>query len=172
MIAFDANMLVWLLRPGEAPDDPDTGLPLTFSRERIQHLVNQIDKSGVQIIIPTPALTEFLTHADQGIAPYLAIFKKNAVFRIAPFCEASAIEAAIALDRAIRAGDKRSGSASPWSKVKFDRQIVAIAKVHRVHTIYSNDHDIKTLAGAESIRVVRPHELPLPPENAQGAFDL
>lgn len=168
MIVFDANMLVWLLCPGEAPDDPTTGQPLTFSRERIDHLVNRITKSDSQIIIPTPALTEFLTHADRGRDQYLATFSKNSVFRIAPFCHASAIEAAISLGRAVQTGDKRSGSTSPWPKIKVDRQIVAIAKVQNAHTIYSDDHDIRSLGSAEGIKVVRPYELPLPPESAQG----
>jgi hypothetical protein len=42
---------------------------------------------------------------------------------------------------AVDAGDKRVGSDATWAKVKFDRQIVAIAQVRRATAIYSDDAD-------------------------------
>ena len=46
-----------------------------------------------------------------------------------PFGTRAAVEAAAAHREAMLAGDKREGSSASWAKVKFDRQIVAIAKV-------------------------------------------
>jgi len=64
---------------------------------------------------------------------------------------------------ALKAGDKKSGILAPHNKVKFDRQIVAIAKVENVGTIYSDDQDVKALADRCGIQVVRVEDLPLPP---------
>lgn len=64
---------------------------------------------------------------------------------------------------AITAGDKRSGASWPWVKVKFDRQIVAIAKVASANIIYTDDEGLRSFAEAQGLRVVRLAELPLPP---------
>ena len=57
---------------------------------------------------------------------------------------------------------KRGGSASPWAKLRFDRQIVAIAKTNRATRIYSDDEDVMKFATRLEIKVVRTWELPLP----------
>jgi hypothetical protein len=54
---------------------------------------------------------------------------------------------------------------TPWQKVKYDRQIVAISKVHKVHTIYSNDDHVRVIAENLGIKVVPCWELPLPPSD-------
>lgn len=68
---------------------------------------------------------------------------------------------------ALRAGDKRGGSAEPWQKVKYDRQIIAIARVYGANLIYSDDDGIKTFADQIGLTVVRTWELPLPPADKQ-----
>jgi hypothetical protein len=40
-----------------------------------------------------------------------------------------------------------------WAKVKFDRQIVAIAKVEKASMVYSDDEDVRKLAAAEGIPI-------------------
>jgi len=92
---------------------------------------------------------------------------RSAVFKIMPFDSLAAIEAAVLTRAAIDAGDKRSGSDSTWAKIKFDRQIVAIAKVARATAIYSDDADVRTIATAEDIAVIGLDELPVPPQNPQ-----
>jgi hypothetical protein len=43
-------------------------------------------------------------------------------------------------------GDKRGGSPDTWQKVKFDRQIAAIAIVEGDRTLYTNDGSLRNLA--------------------------
>jgi hypothetical protein len=74
--------------------------------------------------------------------------------------------AAMSRDALVK-GNKRGGSDATWAKVKYDRQIVAIAKVHGATTIYSDDGDIATLGKRAKIEVVSLAELPLPPQKAQ-----
>jgi hypothetical protein len=61
-------------------------------------------------------------------------------------------------------GSKRQpvSSQTPWQKVKFDRQIVAISKLHGVHTIYSDDGDVRNIAEEVGIKTVPCWELDLP----------
>jgi hypothetical protein len=97
---------------------------------------------------------------------------KLSVFRIEPLDTRAAIEVA-AMTRATLDGpskNKRGAVTAPWTKIKYDRQIVAIAKVARATTIYSDDQDIRGIAeaAAEHIRVIGLADLPLPEETRQG----
>lgn len=79
----------------------------------------------------------------------------------------AAIEIA-ALTRDTRAkGSKRGSSDVAWAKAKYDRQIVAMAKVNGATTIYSVDKDINALAKSAKINVVGLADLSLPPQKAQ-----
>ena len=50
---------------------------------------------------------------------------------------------------------------STWAKVKFDRQIVAIALVEGASAIYSDDRGVKVFGEIAGLRVVRIPDLPL-----------
>ena len=158
-VVFDASFLIMLLDPkvkGEGDIDA-----------RLDFLVRTLDKAKTKIIIPTPALSELLIGASDNAPQYLEIINRSSRFKIAPFGTRAAVEAAAAHREALRAGDKKESSAS-WTKVKFDRQIVAIAKVEGAETIYSNDADIKRFSVRDNLQVVRLDQLPLPPEKPQG----
>ena len=63
-----------------------------------------------------------------------------------PFETRAAIEVALMTRNAKSGGDKKGGLDAPWAKVKFDRQIVAIAKVVQASAIYTDDGDIVSIA--------------------------
>jgi len=73
---------------------------------------------------------------------------------------------------AIGSGDKKECSTAPWAKVKFDHQIIAIARTEGTEVIYSDDEDIRRFARAQGIEVIGIAALPLPPEDAQGKLPL
>ena len=56
--------------------------------------------------------------------------------------------------------------------MKFDRQILAIAKAVGVHTLYTDDKRLITRATANGLKTVRMQDLPLPPEPPQGELEL
>lgn len=64
-------------------------------------------------------------------------------------------------------GDKKSGSSAPWQKVKIDRQIVAIALVEGVKTLYGDDGGVRKLAKAAGLNVISSWELPMPPKSQE-----
>lgn len=164
--AIDASVLLLMFDPDSGiPLDRD-GEPVARCKERVDHLVDRLSKSGGRLLVPTPALQELLVGAGAVGPEWLSKLNGKRAIRIAPFDEMAAVEcAALARDRASR------GSKSPRAKAKFDEQIVAIAKLHGATEIYSDDSDIRKLAPAH-ITVIGIAELPLPPEDAQGNLDL
>lgn len=73
---------------------------------------------------------------------------------------------------ALDSGSKRGGHDGTWAKIKYDRQIVAIAKVAGASVIYSDDKEIFKLGQKVGLTVLRIADLPLPPTDAQGRFAL
>ncbi len=124
--------------------------------------MREITEQRGTIVVPTPALSEFLALAAGGRDRYLSEVEMRTVFEIQPFDLAAAVEAAAATRAALARGDKRPGARGPWQKVKVDRQIVAVAAVHGAEVIYSDDADIRVLGKDSGIPVVTTGELPLP----------
>jgi hypothetical protein len=168
MVSMDANYLSLLLHPTVKPPlDPETNMPLTRAQDRIERLVEDLHNSNERVVIPTPALSEFLVIAEDAGQQYLAELANLPHFYIRPFDLMAAIELA-AMERSARIkGGKRSPAPqdAPWQKVKFDRQIVAVSKVHQVHTVYSNDAHIRVIAEDQAMKCIPCWELPLPPSN-------
>lgn len=85
-VAFDTVMLAACLHPEATYPQSVDRIP-----ERLKHLVSTLADKKATIIIPTPALSEFLVlAADQGPA-YLSELAHSPVFRIEPFDEMAAI---------------------------------------------------------------------------------
>ena len=169
MIVFDATMMLMLLRPGvNAPLDPATGKPVDNPEARISSLIRQLEKNKTKIIIPTPALSELLVTADKISSELIENIQKSSVFTIAPFDTLAAIEVAEMTRHAKVSGNKRGNAEGTWAKVKYDRQIIAIAKVNRAQTIYSDDVNLRNFAESVGIKVIGVADIPLPPEARQG----
>lgn len=174
MVVFDATMLLLAFRLDKVnpPIDPTSGLPVEYVRERIDELIKVLDKAKVKIIIPAPALSEVLVRAGEDTQTLINIIQKRAVFRVEPFDALSAIEVAMMTRHAIEGGDKKGGMNCSWAKIKYDRQIVAIAKVHGATAIYSEDGDIHSYGEEAQMRVIRVADLPIPKGADQGVLEL
>ena len=162
MVLFDNNVLCLLLHPdADVPNDPKTGKPIDRAADRVNYLRDQLQDAGIRIIIPAPVLSEFLTFADPE---YLVTITQSVRFDIAPFDTRAAAEAAVALRRAMKSGQgKKLGLTSSWQKIKVDRQIVAIGKIHKVTMVYSTDADVLALAKESGLEAMHVADLPLPP---------
>ncbi len=138
------------------------------SNARVDHLVATIQKTGNRIIVPTPALSELLVRAGEAGPAYLEIITRSKFFRVAEFGERAAVEAAAIARDAINKGPKRGPTPeADWSKVKFDRQIIAIARVTGATTIYTNDDQLARHAKESGITAIRLDDLPEPPKIPQ-----
>jgi hypothetical protein len=161
MVVFDASILLLVL-------DEDAKASVPRARERVEYLIDCLDHGGEKIIIPTPALSECLVHAGPAGPEYLAIISKRACFRVASFDERAAVEAAVQTFEARQRGQARGGNPeAAKAKIKFDRQIVAIAKVEGATVVYSDDKDVINYARTAGMEGYLLSDLPERPEDRQ-----
>lgn len=173
MVVFDATTLLLLLRPDAGrPLDPATGQPVEHIQERIAYLIQRLEKAHSKVLIPAPALSEVLVRAGSAAPEMLERIQRSAALRIVAFDTLAAVEVAAMTRHALDSGDKRAGGSGTWAKIKYDRQIVAIARVERATTIYSDDENIKTYGRELGLPVLGLADLELPPELAQAELAL
>lgn len=169
MVVFDSSVLLLVLDPNaKPPNDPSTGQPLKNAAQRIECLIANLTADKEKIVIPTPVLSEVLVHVRKAMHPYLEVLNGQAAFRIAPFDQKAAIEAAVAMSDANRRGGFRVDAANPdtsRTKIKFDRQIVAIAKAEGAKAVYSDDVDVHSYAKLAGLDAYRTADLDLPSEH-------
>jgi predicted nucleic acid-binding protein len=163
MVAIDNTFLSLMLHPhAKPPKDPATGKPVERIDDRIEKLLEDLDSESERMILPTPVLCEFLILVGRVPPGFLDKFSEMKNLLVRPFDEKAAIElAAREVEDRLKRG-KRAGSASPWAKLRFDRQIVAIARTNGATRIYSDDKDVMKFATRLGIEVIRTWELPLP----------
>lgn len=176
MVVFDTSVLLLFLDPqAKPPNDPATEETLLHAPKRIEYLIETLSASKDTIIIPTPVLSEVLVYAGGATNKYLEILNNTSVFRIAPFDQKAAIEASVAMKDAIDRGGHRIDTKNPdttRTKIKFDRQIVAISRAENAHTVYSGDGDVLKYSSASGMNSIATWELELPPEDPQGSFNV
>jgi rRNA-processing protein FCF1 len=160
MVLFDAGILIKLL-DARTPDS---------QRAKLDYLIATLQKTKTKILIPTPALAEFYIKADPEV---VANFKGKSAFIIASFDEKAAVECSISIAGAIRAGNKKASQPDAgWQKIKFDHQIMAIAKCNRATTIYSEDEGLRRFAERLGIKALSTRDLPENPASVQQKLDL
>jgi len=145
-------------------------MPIDKPIERLNFLVETLEKARTKIVIPAPALSEILVRVVPTEAERLVeAINAKVIFRIEAFDVRAAIEVA-AMTRNSADGGKRPArrdEASTHAKLKYDRQIVAIALVTKATAIYSDDQGIRAVAARSNIPVICLADLELPPEDAQ-----
>lgn len=152
-VLVDTNALIYLL---------DKRSPRNI-QDRLKGLIEDIDKTRGQLIIPTLVVTEYLVGAGSAGKALLDALMSSRFVLVAPFDHVAAEECAAMQAIANATGNKRHplGRNTAWQKVKVDRQIVAIAKVRNASVI-ADDEDVCKLAKDLGIPVATVSELPLP----------
>lgn len=134
IVLFDAGILIKLVSP-HTPGE---------QQQKLEQLLLALQKMRTQVLIPAPALAEFYVKARPN---FLLPLRSTVSVAIAPFDEKAAIECAFSIREALRSHDKKAPQInSPWQKVKFDHQIVAIAKSKGAGVIYSEDAGLRKFA--------------------------
>jgi hypothetical protein len=175
MVVIDATILMLLYQPDAGVPVGPGKVPVDRPADRIAFLVQRLQKTKTRIIIPTPVLSEVLVRAEAGAAQqFVERIGNSAIFRIEPFDARAAIEVALMTRNAIDGGrhPRRRDPQATWAKLKYDRQVVAIAKVAKATAIYSDDGDIRAIAKREGIPVIGLLDLPLPSEDPQLDLDF
>jgi hypothetical protein len=167
MVILDTTTLLLLFFPSALPPiDPGTDAPLLRCKERIELLLGTLSEGKIRILIPTPILSELLVRAGKDRNKILEAIHNQYEFSIQPFDERAAVELAFLVDKALQS-PKPLTDVQTKAKLKFDRQIIAIAKVAGVKTIYSDDKGIYTVGTANGMTVIKTWQLPLPVPKSQ-----
>jgi len=148
----DNNVLIQMLAPNSTGlTHPDTKNALERVDERAQAFVAEAERQNALILIPAPVLSEFLIGVEVSrYQDYLDVLNGSACFEIVDFDTAAAIECAQLPDR------KELAQISPEqvaSKLKYDRQIVAIALAAMADEVWSHDESLRKIASARGLTV-------------------
>lgn len=153
-VVFDASVLIDLFNKKLVGD----------RRTRLDHLIASLKKQRTAVLIPTPALAEFLVKAGKARESYLQQIINRAAFNLVPFDQRAAIECALLLEDA---WSRAQQGRVTHTKFKFDWQIVSIAASRNATAIYSDDSDISNAANRVRIPVYRTDSLPIPTSSLQ-----
>ena len=170
MVAFDNTILSLLIFPDAELQQGSDGQKVEHARERVLGLVQQIEEARDQVIVPTPALSELLVTEGVDVQDVLTTLRSSAYIRIEGFDERAAVELAMRLREARKAGDQREGLTITKSAMKFDRQIVAIALVSGVTILYSDDDAVAMFATGCGLKVKRSSTYPFRRRNSPSRF--
>ncbi|ROM77860.1 VapC toxin family PIN domain ribonuclease [Pseudomonas brassicacearum] len=139
-IVLDTNVLVQVL--GNAKDgivlvDPLTRHPVERAEARADALIEQVDAEGGTVLIPTPALAEYLVGIDRLFhQSHLDVINGFSCFEIVSFDQIAAVECARMVDdNELKVLDP----AATKAKLRFDRQIIAIALATNADEIWTHD---------------------------------
>lgn len=170
MVVFDTSVLVLSLDPDNAkpPLDPNTGSVLTNCKSRIDHLIDTLSSTGSSILVPTPVLSEYLIKAGPNKHEYANKILQSKNFTAGDFNVRAAIELTLLndVDLTKTTLDEKATKA----KIKFDRQIIAIARVYGADCVYTSDDGLAACARNNGIRAVMAWELPEPPQSEPDMF--
>jgi len=151
-IAFDQNAAI--------PLDPATNKPVSRCRERLDILLQALEQKRERILLPTPTIAEYIVGAGPDREERLNVIVNNKTFVVAPFDLKAAVECALIEDGS---KGKQLSPEETKAKIKFDRQIIAIAKSRGARAIYTGDVKLGNKAKDCGLEVVFTWELPMPP---------
>ena len=173
IIGVDTSFLLYLFAPPGAVGVPldDNNVPITFAKERVAALLDELEKVGAKIIVGTPALSELMVRSGvEAAQAWITIMRKSAVFKIVPFDEKSAVEVAMMAGHAVKGENGTDAYDGTYAKLKYDRQIVAIAHTEGATVFYSDDRRQRNLAARLGMTVQGLADCIVPAAAAQTSF--
>lgn len=170
IVGMDATFLLHFFAPigsVEGPTD-STGKPVEFVKERVDALVKDMEKTGAKIIVGTPALSEISVRAGvQAAQTWIAIMSKSPHFKIVEFDIKSALEVAVMVGNAVKGEGGKAATSDTFAKLKYDRQIVAIAHTEGATVFYTDDGRQANMAARLGMAVKGTEDLPIPANKKQ-----
>ena len=153
IVAIDNTILSFIMHPSSKPPlDPNTGSAVTHCSQRVEAMIDDHSNRGDTVLIPTPSLCELLCIVPD-LENAVSEIGRSVALEIAPFDIRAAIDLAAEIRKNIKSGDKRAGVAVNWQEIKFDQQIVAIARANGAQVLYTDDAnqtDFRRKDGANS----------------------
>lgn len=176
IVALDATALILLLDDqANGPLDASTNRPVQNTTGRMTYLASQVSKARGRLVIPAPAFAEAIVKIEpSAVQQHLTIIERSRFIRIAEFNKLAALELAAMQRSLIDTFPRRlrKSETSTRSKVKFDQQIVSIAKVERADVLVSDDDGLVAFAKHFRLKTLGIKDLDEPPSDAQGTLPL
>lgn len=130
--------------------NPETGAIIDNAFDRALALVDRIDNLKGTVVLPAPVLSEYLLGVSrEKHNAHLGIIMSTRSIQIAPFDELAAIECALLPSNQEL---KNMDANSTMAKLKYDRQIIAIALSIGADEIWTHDKQVFAKAKALGIQ--------------------
>jgi len=147
-IIVDTNILIALMKKNSPRANllgEDGFTPVENLELRARALLDHIERSGGTIVIPTPVLAEYLLGIDGEKNKHSQIAQISSMncFEIISFEELAAIECSLLPSlHEFKQFAKQIDSNQTANKIRFDRQIISIAKANGINEIWSCDGEV------------------------------
>lgn len=126
---------------------------------RIRGLITDTRTARERLIVPAPVLAEFAVKARDEEIDFIT---SQNIFQVAPFDAIAALECGFMIRDVFATESKQDRH-----KIKFDLQILAIAKVCRATRLVTNDNQLRKRASALGIAAISILDLPIPDSERQ-----
>ena len=163
-VIIDTNILMLDVEPQGTWINPRDNTEVDNVHLRAKALKDYIEQIGGVIIIPTPVLAEYLVGIDkEKHIDHVNLISSMSCFELVSFDEIAAIECAKLpslqeLKQLIKSAESTS------NKIKFDRQIISIAKANNVNEVWSHDKNVFKKCSDIGISIKSLADINPPPE--------
>ena len=141
-IVIDTNVLVQIMQNEGATDliDPESDQVVVNAFGRAQALIERIDSLKGVVILPAPVVAEYLLGIDRkSYQLHLDVMNSVKCIEVSPFDQVAAVECAMLVSNQEM---KQLDPESKMAKLKYDRQILAIAVASGAKEIWTHDKQL------------------------------
>ncbi len=124
---------------------------------RSQALLDHIESSGGTLVLPAPVLAEYLLgiEGEKNKQKHTQLILSMSCFEILPFDELAAIECSLLpspneFKQFIKSEINSNATAN---KIRYDRQIISIAKANNIDEIWSGDKEVSSKSAEFGIEI-------------------
>nr|ELR5167108.1 PIN domain-containing protein [Providencia rettgeri] len=150
-IIVDTNILICLMKKNSPTENllGANGFATVDDVElRSQALLDHIESSGGTLVLPAPVLAEYLLgiEGEKNKQKHTQLILSMSCFEILPFDELAAIECSLLpspneFKQFIKSEINSNATAN---KIRYDRQIISIAKANNIDEIWSGDKEVSS----------------------------
>lgn len=168
-ICIDSNYFAVLIDQATGDIRDRNNNVIEFARERLLHFIKE---NTAEIILPSPVYSELLLISSVTADLLDKYLGNNGRFITCPYDVRSARILAEVEKPELTKGNKRSDRTETMARLKFDRQILSIAKRNNTEVIITSDKGFIKDACRYDLKTMCATEMELPPNIVQPKLNL